>query len=123
MRRTRGVTRSSAFDVEMHLSKTDNVPVLPLDITDTNNIAAAVAQLQANGATRDVLVNTAAVFVDDRTPATATLDKLRATDGVNLFGQVAITQAMLPLLRAGTLKRIVNVSSDLGALSLQGDPR
>ncbi|CAD7722143.1 3-oxoacyl-[acyl-carrier-protein] reductase FabG [Xanthomonas hydrangeae] len=104
------------------LSQADNVHVLPLDITDPGSIAAAVAQLQADGATLDVLVNNAAVIVGDGTPATATLDNLRATYEVNLFGQVAITQALLPLLRAGTLKRIVNVSSDLGSLSLHGDP-
>ncbi|APP76191.1 short-chain dehydrogenase [Xanthomonas vesicatoria ATCC 35937] len=104
------------------LRNPDNVHVVPLDITDTDSIAAAVAQLQAAGTALDVLVNNAAVIVDDGTPVTATLDNLRATYEVNLFGQVAVTQALLPVLRAGTLKRIVNVSSDLGSLSLQGDP-
>ncbi|WP_264373516.1 SDR family NAD(P)-dependent oxidoreductase [Kosakonia oryzae] len=35
---------------------------------------------------------------------------------------MAVTQAMLPLLRAAPAARIVNVSSSLGSLALNGDP-
>ncbi len=44
------------------------------------------------------------------------LDKLRLQFEVNLFGQVAVTQALLPLLRAGG-GRIVNMSSMGGKIS------
>ncbi len=40
----------------------------------------------------------------------------------NFFGTLAVTQAMLPLLRAAPAARVVNVSSGLGSLTLNADP-
>lgn len=40
----------------------------------------------------------------------------------NFFGALAVTQAMLPLLRKAPAGRVVNVSSSLGSLTLNGDP-
>jgi NAD(P)-dependent dehydrogenase (short-subunit alcohol dehydrogenase family) len=40
----------------------------------------------------------------------------------NFFGALAVTQAMLPLLRKSTAARIVNLSSALGSLAGNGDP-
>ena len=40
----------------------------------------------------------------------------------NFFGTLAVTQAMLPLLRKAPAARIVNLSSSLGSLTLNGDP-
>jgi NAD(P)-dependent dehydrogenase (short-subunit alcohol dehydrogenase family) len=39
-----------------------------------------------------------------------------------VFGVIAITQAMLPLLREAPAARIVNVSSSSGSLTLNSDP-
>jgi NAD(P)-dependent dehydrogenase (short-subunit alcohol dehydrogenase family) len=47
---------------------------------------------------------------------------MRRTFDVNVFGIVAVTQAMLPLLRQSASPRIVNISSPLGSLSLRSDP-
>ena len=41
---------------------------------------------------------------------------------VNFIGALAVTQAVLPLLSTSTAGRIVNVSSSLGSLTLNGDP-
>ena len=41
----------------------------------------------------------------------------------NVFGVVAVTQAMLPLLREARAGRIVNVSSTSGSLTLSSDPK
>jgi NAD(P)-dependent dehydrogenase (short-subunit alcohol dehydrogenase family) len=40
----------------------------------------------------------------------------------NFVGTLAVTQAMLPLLRKSTATRIVNLSSALGSLTINGDP-
>jgi NAD(P)-dependent dehydrogenase (short-subunit alcohol dehydrogenase family) len=50
------------------------------------------------------------------------LDELRAVFETNVFGVVAVTQAMLPLLRKAPAARIVNVSSGAGSLTLNSDP-
>ena len=40
----------------------------------------------------------------------------------NVFGVIAVTQAMLPLLREAPAARIVNVSSSGGSLTLNSNP-
>ena len=40
----------------------------------------------------------------------------------NFIGTLAVTQAMLPLLRLSAAGRIVNLSSSLGSLAVNGDP-
>jgi NAD(P)-dependent dehydrogenase (short-subunit alcohol dehydrogenase family) len=40
----------------------------------------------------------------------------------NVFGVIAVTQAMLPLLREAPAARIVNIASSGGSLTLNSDP-
>src|SRR5215831_13356344 len=52
----------------------------------------------------------------------STLLALISIFDTNFFGTLAVTQAMLPLLRKSSSGRIVNVSSGLGSLAHNGDP-
>jgi NAD(P)-dependent dehydrogenase (short-subunit alcohol dehydrogenase family) len=49
------------------------------------------------------------------------MEVLRRTYETNVFGPVAVTKAMLPLLRQSSAGRIVNLSSSLGSLTLTSD--
>jgi NAD(P)-dependent dehydrogenase (short-subunit alcohol dehydrogenase family) len=95
-----------------------------LDVTDDATIAAAVAQVETHHGHLDILVNNAGIMIDDfaRTPSQQSLQTWRETFAVNLFGQVAVTNAFLPLLRRSGAGRIVNVSSVLGSMSANTDP-
>ena len=82
----------------------------------------------------DVLVNNAAVshagkpgrsleeVVKSGRASVASLDEVRAVFETNVFGVIAVTQAMLPLLREAPAARIVNVSSAAGSLAMNSDP-
>ena len=71
----------------------------------------------------DVLVNNAAIVDREDGPASSVpLETLRRTFETNFFGTVAFTQPLLPLLRAAESARIVNVSSGLGSIAINGDP-
>jgi len=52
----------------------------------------------------------------------ASLGEVRAVFETNVFGVIAVTQAMLPLLRKAPAARIVNVSSSTGSLTLNSNP-
>jgi NAD(P)-dependent dehydrogenase (short-subunit alcohol dehydrogenase family) len=84
---------------------------LILDVTDQETIAAAVRMVSdaVGGAGLAGLVNNAGIAVPGPIELVP-LDELRRQFEVNVFGQVAVTQAFLPLLRAAR-GRIVNVSS------------
>ena len=94
-----------------------DVHAVRLDVTDGESIGAL-----ADGLTRaDVLVNNAAIAYDTwNRAATTDLDFVRDAFETNLFGAWALTQALLPQLRASGHGRIVNVSSGSGSLSSMG---
>ena len=105
-----------------------------LDVTDAASIAAAAERIRGELGRLDVLVNNAAVahvgsadasfeqIMQSARPSTAPIDDVRAVFETNVFGVIAVTQALLPLLREAPAGRIVNVSSELGSLTSQSDP-
>jgi len=96
---------------------------LHLDITDAATVAGAAAKIEADFGHLDILVNNAGIADHaDGPPSTASLDAVERTLRTNFFGPIAVTQAMLPLLRKAPAARIVNVSSGLGSLTQNGDP-
>lgn len=91
----------------------------PLEVTDADSIAAAAERLSSQWGRLDVLVNNAAVSLEKGVPPSLSdLGLMRQTYETNVFGVVAVTQAMLPLLRASKAGRIVNMSTGLASLSL-----
>ena len=71
----------------------------------------------------DVLVNNAGIADREDGPASSVgIETLRRTFETNFFGTVALTQPLLPLLRAAERARIVNVSSGLGSIAINNDP-
>jgi NAD(P)-dependent dehydrogenase (short-subunit alcohol dehydrogenase family) len=94
----------------------DLVTPVALDVTDPATIetAAELVRAEADGGL-DALVNNAGVAVGGPLEAVP-LEDLRRQLDVNVVGQVAVTQALLPLLREAR-GRIVFVSSIGGRLS------
>jgi NAD(P)-dependent dehydrogenase (short-subunit alcohol dehydrogenase family) len=85
-----------------------------LDVTDQESIATSRARIAERMGAQGLrgLVNNAGIGVGGVLEFVA-LEDLRHVLEVNVTGQVAVTQAMLPLLRSGT-GRIVFTSSDNG---------
>ena len=91
------------------------VEVRQLDVTDFEHIPAAMADIARAHGRIDVLVNNAGFgvggFAED-----VLLDELRMQLETNFFGQVAVTKALLPTMRAQRSGHIIMVSSILGLI-------
>jgi NAD(P)-dependent dehydrogenase (short-subunit alcohol dehydrogenase family) len=107
---------------------------LQLDVTDGASIARAAERIDGEFGRLDLLVNNAAIsnttkgelslqaYAERTRASNAPLDEMRTVWETNVFGVLAVYQAMLPLLRRSLDARIVNVSSAVGSLTLNADP-
>ncbi len=108
---------------------------LQLDVTDHASISAAAKRIETELGRLDVLVNNAGIsntskqpgqtvqeYAQLNRPSIASLTEVRAIWETNVFGPLAVCQAMLPLLRKAPAARIVNVSSSVGSLTMAADP-
>ncbi|MET4666337.1 SDR family oxidoreductase [Sphingomonas sp. PvP056] len=100
-----------------------HVQSLALDLNDVATITAAADKIRAEHGRLDILVNNAGIVdAEDGPPTTAAPDAARRIMETNFVGTLAVTQAMLPLLLRSVAARIVNLSSSLGSLAVNGDP-
>jgi NAD(P)-dependent dehydrogenase (short-subunit alcohol dehydrogenase family) len=105
---------------------------LQLDVTNQASIAAAAERIRNEFGRLDVLVNNAGIShagkpgrsleENVKSGRLSVGDHVRAVFETNVFGVIAVTQAMLPLLREAPAARIVNVSSSSGSLTMNSNP-
>jgi len=105
----------------------EGLPVehLQLDVNDGASIQRAASEVESRHGRLDILVNNAGTVLDalDKPPSGQTLETWRKTFDTNVFGLVETTLAFLPLLKKSKAGRIVNVSSRLGSITDQADPK
>jgi NAD(P)-dependent dehydrogenase (short-subunit alcohol dehydrogenase family) len=94
------------------------VRVQQLDVTDPASVAALKAAL--GDAPIDVLLNNAGIFPSRAGIEGAAPEEYARVYDVNVIGPLRVTQALLPNLRAGERKLIMNMSSGLGSIASNG---
>ncbi|MFD0763775.1 SDR family NAD(P)-dependent oxidoreductase [Mucilaginibacter lutimaris] len=95
----------------------DNVLTLELDVTNTQQVNATVAQAHAHFGRLDVVLNNAGYSLVG-TIEEASADDVKAMYDTNIFGALAVIQAALPLLRQQGSGHILGTSSNLGHVVL-----
>lgn len=111
----------------------DHAHAIELDVTDQASIQAAAERIEREFGRLDVLMNNAGISraephqsfqeaVKTNLLTDAPLDNVRKVFETNVFGVIAVTQAMLPLLRAAPAGRIVITGSSGASLTLNSNP-
>ena len=108
-----------------------DVHAVTLDVTDRGTVQRAAKLVEERFGHLDVLINNAGITgsgpvspadARDQVPSSVDLDMVRSVFETNVFGVIAVTNAMLPLLRRSPAPRIVNVSSHAASLTITSDP-
>jgi NAD(P)-dependent dehydrogenase (short-subunit alcohol dehydrogenase family) len=104
--------------------------VLEFDVVNPAHHRAAHDYFSSKYGRLDILVNNAGMAAGtfpgtgpEHSASEVPLELLRRVFDTNFFAPVAVTQALLPLIRKALAGRIVNLSSILASLTFHADPR
>jgi NAD(P)-dependent dehydrogenase (short-subunit alcohol dehydrogenase family) len=100
-----------------------DVHFVHIDLDAQETAVSAAESIRNRFGKLDLLINNAAISAKgDGPPSKVNMEAVEAVMRTNFVGTVAVTQAMLPLLRRAGKAQIINVSSELGCISLQTNP-
>ncbi len=114
-----GVRRQEDGERLANACPSGRISTLLIDVTDEESIGRAAAQVAEKVGDTGLwgLVNNAGICISAPLECVSS-DLLRRQLEVNLIGQLAVTRAILPLLRRGGAARLVNVTSGLGSVAI-----
>lgn len=116
---------------ELRADGVGQVEEVEFDVGNREHHRSLTRMLEQRFGRLDILVNNAGVQLEAvdfgdpdgfNTTSTVSGETLEKTFDTNFFAVVALTQALLPLIRRSSAGRIVNLTSILGSLTLHSDP-
>lgn len=97
----------------------DLLVILPLDVSSDSSVLAAAAAVEERTRSLDLLINNAGVITDrseDSIRVPQDYEEMIRLYQVNSLGPIRMSEAFLPLLERGELKRLCYVSSEAGSI-------
>ena len=118
-------SKSNGLEAEEQLKAEGlhQVEAIELDVKDMNSVIKAKAILESKILALDILINNAGIpGGQPQNISLCDLASLREIFETNYFGVIQTTQQFLPLLRKSEAPSIVNVSSEVGSLTMNTAP-
>jgi len=121
---SRDLEKGNVIVKELTDSGFENIRAIEIDVTQPDTILSAKKIIEEEKGSLDILINNAGIsgILPQNALETSAEDYNEVFD-VNLYGVVRVTQSFIPLLQQSAEPRIVNVSTSVGSLSLQSDPK
>ena len=98
------------YELSRRAEGTDAAVHIQADVTDEEQVNAAVRELMEREGRIDVVINNAGFGISGAIEYTETEDAVKQFD-VNFFGMVRMNRAVLPILHGQGYGRIINISS------------
>lgn len=96
---------------------TGEIKHITCDVTDEENVIAAVREVFEKEGHIDILVNCAGFGISGAVEFTS-LSEAKSQMDVNFFGMVNVNKAVLPIMRENKSGRIINISSVAGPIPI-----
>lgn len=98
------------------------VEAIQIDVSDSESVKAARAEVGKKTDSLDVLINNAGILGGMSQTTSTEIAVFKEVFDTNVFGVVRVTQSFIDLLKKSPEPRIVNVTSGLASLTLHNDP-
>ena len=98
-----------------------NADLYKCDVTNRDDINSLVKAVEEKYGYLNILINNAGIAGPMTPPSQTSEEDLRKTMETNFFGAAAMVKAFLPLMRKAEFGKIINITSDLGSLTLASD--
>lgn len=110
-----GVRETSTLDQleALQIRFPENLKIISLDVTDSQSVKQAIAQMFAQEGRIDALINNAGIMMYGSVE-NLTIEEVRQIFEVNLFGTIRTVQEVLPIMRKQNSGRIIQISSRSG---------
>ncbi|WP_223069163.1 SDR family oxidoreductase [Paenibacillus caui] len=104
---------------QLKRSVSSDVIPIRIDITDADSVQSACQEVESHldGKGLFGLINNAGCIVQGPLEL-LTMEQIRQQFELNVFGQIAVTQAFLPLLRTNGSARVINIGAVTGKTAL-----
>jgi NAD(P)-dependent dehydrogenase (short-subunit alcohol dehydrogenase family) len=112
-----GIDRSGLERLQSHYG--ERLEIVPLDVSSDASVQKAAEIISSTTSSLDLLINNAAIIGKKDALVGDPLDfeDMLNVFNVNALGPLRVAQSVLPLLRAGAMKRIINISSEAGSMA------
>jgi NAD(P)-dependent dehydrogenase (short-subunit alcohol dehydrogenase family) len=114
-----GTVRNEVAKGEFEMLADGRAIGIMLDVTDQASVVRGVRQAEEKTGGIDIVVNNAGYGLEGAVEE-VTLDQVRQQFEVNVFGAVAVVQAVLPFLRKRRAGHIINITSMGGLTAFPG---
>lgn len=97
----------------------DSLVIVPLDVSDPASVAEAADTVESMTDSIDLIINNAGIDYQHHYAPLEEIDVEEISDllNVNTLGPLRVTKGFLPLLRKGSGKLIINISSEAAGLA------
>ncbi|KAI9248893.1 hypothetical protein BDA99DRAFT_488716 [Phascolomyces articulosus] len=118
-----GVRNPESFPDITEVPNKEKIQVVQLEISDKESVSSAAHTIQKalgdNDGGLDMLINSAGIISGPEYTQVEECDSedFIKTLNVNVVGTHLVTTTFLPLLRRGSTKKVINISSKLGSIS------
>lgn len=105
---------------QLRRDRPDRAFEIPMDISDDASVAAGAEEIGRRVDRVDLLINNGGVYPHDGSLESLDTDALVDAFSVNAVGALRVTRALLPLLREGRDRKLVQITSLMGSIADNG---
>jgi len=108
---------------KLKASGISNVELVKIDVTDIASIMQAKTIMESKIEALDVLINNAAITGEQpQNISTSDIELYKKVFDTNYFGSIRTTQQFFRLLQKSAQPHIINISSEVGSLTMHSSP-